>query len=213
MKVAVSILSSNYSEEETIEKINKTDAEYIHVDVMDGHFVDNVTNFEYLNESEKPLDVHLMVSRPFEYISKYSQFNKTDAIVIHAELEDNLNDLLDYIKSLGLKCGLAISPETSLDALEPYYEKIDEVLVMTVKPGYGGQAMIESVLDKIEELFHIRKEKNLNFRIVVDGGVNGDTINKVGLADIVVSGSFICKSENYQSRINKLRLSKNVKKC
>lgn len=212
MKLAISILSSNYDEKETIRRINETDAEYIHVDVMDGHFVANRTKkYEFLSESEKPLDVHLMVSRPFEYILKYSSLPNTEAITIHVELEDRLDELLNYIRERGLKCGLAINPSTSLEELEDYYDLIDEVLVMTVEPGKGGQKMLESVLEKLQQLVDIRNSGNYNFQIIVDGGVNADTIDNVSMADIVVSGSYVCKSDNYQERINQLRLSKKTR--
>lgn len=213
MKVAVSILSSDYSEEETILKINETDAEYVHVDVMDGHFVKSITNYEHLNESKKPFDVHLMVSRPFEYISKYASLPQTEFVTIHVEIEDNLHDLLDYIKSRGLKCGLAVNPDTPLERLEPYYSEVDQVLIMTVVPGKGGQKMIESVIPKIEELVRLREENGYKYIINVDGGVNGDTVEKVIQSDMVVSGSFVCKSEDYQGQIKQLRLSKGKKKC
>lgn len=210
MKIAVSILSSIYDEETTIKKINETDAEYVHVDVMDNSFVLGATpKREYLHQSQKPLDVHLMVSRPFEYIAEFAGL-KAKSITIHVELEDDLNTLLDYIKSLNIECGLAINPETEIGALEPYLEKLDEVLVMLVTPGKGGQTMQEDVLYKIDELKEIKEKKNLDFKIIVDGGVNDKTAHLVKNADMAVSGSFICKSEDYQGQIDILR--KNVLK-
>lgn len=213
MKVAVSILSSDYDEETTIKKINQTDAEYLHLDIMDGHFVMNKTpEHEYLNESEKPIDVHLMVSRPFEYISKLAALAQTSGITIHVELEDDLTSLLKYIKSFKKECGLAINPSTSVDALKPYLNLVDIVLVMSVEPGKGNQEMIEGCTNKIDELIKLRMEHGYKFKIIVDGGVNDKTIKKVELADVVVSGVFICKSEDYQSKINQLRLSNSIRK-
>lgn len=212
MNIAVSILTSNYDEEETIERINKTDASELHVDVMDGHFVSNKTSFIHLEKSKKKLDIHLMVSRPFEYISRYALFKNAEYIVIHVELEDNLEDLLSYIKSRGLKCGLAINPNTPISQLNPYLELIDEVLLMSVEPGAGAQKMLDNVEDRLRELVDIRN-RGYNFRIVVDGGVNDQTVDRVKMADVVVSGSFICKSEDYQKRLDQLRLSKDEKKC
>lgn len=209
MKIAVSILSSIYDEETTIKKINQTDAEYVHVDVMDNSFVLGATpKREFLHQSQKPLDVHLMVSRPFEYIAEFAGL-KAKSITIHVELEDDLNTLLDYIKSLNIECGLALNPETPTVALEPYLEKLDEVLVMLVTPGKGGQAMQEDVLYKIDELKEIREKRNLNFQIIVDGGVNGKTVHLVKNTDVAVSGSFICKSEDYQGQIDILRKNTN----
>ncbi len=206
MKIAVSILSSNYSEEETIKKINETDADYIHVDVMDSTFVLGKTpKREFLHTSRKPLDVHLMVSSPFDFITSFALLN-TEAITIHVELEDDIEGLLNYIKSCGIKCGLALNPETSPKAVSPYISLIDEVLVMTVTPGKGGQELMDSTLYKIDILNEMKKEYKKDFKIIVDGGINGDTIKKVLKADVCVSGSFICKSEDFQERIDKLRL-------
>jgi ribulose-phosphate 3-epimerase len=206
MKLAVSILSSNYSELETIKRINETNADLVHVDVMDGKFVKEKTPpYEYLHTSKKKLQVHLMVSSPFNYIAKYSVLN-TESIIIPSEIEDDLNSLIDFIKSRGLKAGLAINPETSVNAINEYLPKLDEVLVMTVIPGKGGQKMMDSTLYKLDILDKLRSEKGYKFKIVVDGGVNDETIHKVSLADIVISGSFICKSEDYNAQIKKLNL-------
>lgn len=204
-KVAVSILSSNYDEEETINRINKTDAEILHVDVMDGHFVIQKTKeYEFLQNSKKPLQVHLMVSNPFRFIDKYA-YKNTESIIFQIEIDDEIDKLLDYIKSKGIKCGLAINPETSIDALLPYIGKLDHIIIMTVKPGLGGQKMLDGVTHKIDDLIEIRKNKELNFNITVDGGINNDTINKVRNADILVSGSYICKSDDFQFQIDTLR--------
>lgn len=205
MKVAVSILSSSYSDSESIERINQTDADYLHVDVGDGHFVNKIREYEGLYLSKKPLDVHLMVSSPFNYISKYSVMN-TEAITLSLEIDEDLNSLLDYIHARGLKCGLAIKPETSIERLEPYLEKLDRVLVMTVNPGAGGQKFLESTIYKIDILKKLRKERGLSFEIFADGGINAESIGKLKNVDGVISGSFIAKSDNYQDRINQLRL-------
>ncbi len=208
MKIAVSILSSIYDEEETIKRINETDAEFLHVDVLDGSFVPQKTpKREFLHTCTKPLNVHLMVSRPFDYISTFKELG-ADAIIIQAELEDDLESLLKYIKELGMKCGLALSPATSVSKLENYLNLLDDVLVLCVEPGAGGQKMLEFTLEKIDELVKIRDERGYTYEIIVDGGVNEETIDKVRKADIAVVGSFICKSEDYQERINKLRLLK-----
>lgn len=206
MKIAVSILSSNYDEEETIRRINETDAEYIHIDVMDGSFVkESSRHYEYLHTSKKPLNVHLMVSRPFDYISTYKELG-AESVTIHAELEDDLDSLLEYIRSLGMKCGLAINPETPISKLERYIDVLDEVLVMSVYPGKGGQKMIDETLGKIDELIELRKNGGYYYEIFVDGGVNDTTISKVQKCDAVISGSYICKSEDYQEKISSLRI-------
>ena len=205
-KLAVSILSSNYDEKETIERVNNTKADYIHVDVMDGKFVDEKSKpYEYLHLSKKILNVHLMVSSPFNYISKYSVLN-TDSIILPIEIEDDLHSLIEFIHDRGLKAGLAINPETSIKKLEPFLKKIEIVLVLTVHPGKGGQKMLDSVLYKLPLLKKLKQEKKYKFKIIVDGGVNDTTIDKVRDADIVVSGSYICKSEDFNEQIKKLNL-------
>lgn len=208
MKIAVSILTSNYSEEESIRRINETDAEYLHVDVLDGTFVPEVKSYEFLHTSKKPLNVHLMVSRPFDYIVKFKNLN-AESVTIQAELEDDLHSLLGYIKELGMKCGLALSPDTPVDILNDYLNILDEVLVLSVYPGKGMQSMIESTLDKVKLLDELRHTKGYHYQIFVDGGVNDKTVAKVGPADAVIVGSYICKSDNYQDAIDKIRGFKN----
>lgn len=206
MKLAVSILSSDYDEEETIRRINETNADYLHVDVTDGSFVPTKTpQREFLHTSKKPLNVHLMVSRPFDFISVFKEL-QAESITIQAELEDDLESLLRYIRSLGMKCGLALCPSTDIAKIEEYVGLLDEVLILSVEPGRGGQKMIEAALDKIDELAKLREKTGAKFEIFVDGGVNGENIDKVKGADAVVVGSYICKSENYQAQIDKLGL-------
>ena len=204
MKIAVSILKSNYSELETIERINETHAEYIHLDIMDGIFVPRTTpEFEYLQTSNKPIQVHLMVSKPLEYINKYNLPN-VETIIIQTEIWEDIKELLKYIKSLGKRAGLALNPETSIDMLKPYLNMIDDVLILTVHPGLGGQKMLTEVTNKIEDLVELRKAKNLDFLITVDGGVNDGTIGLVNKTDITVVGSFICTSDDFNKQIEKL---------
>lgn len=206
MKVAVSILKLYTSEEETIARINETDAEYIHLDVADGTFVPQVTpKREFLQNSKKPLNVHLMVSRPFDYVVTYKELG-ADSIIIQCEIEDDLRGILEYIKSFGIKCGMALKPETPVSRLREYADLLDQVLILSVTPGAGGQKIIESTLDKISELVSIRDENGYHFEIIVDGGINDETISLADGADIVVAGSFICGGEDYQTQIDKLRL-------
>lgn len=209
MKVSVSFIKSNYNEEETINKINQTDCDYLHVDVMDGNFVEN-KNFtfqeflEWQKENKKTLDVHLMCSNPKKYIKEYVNLN-TEYITIHAEIERDLKELLSLIHSYGVNAGLSIKPNTPVSKIMNYIYDVEQILIMSVEPGKGGQDFMDSVVDKILELKKIREENGLDFIISIDGGINDQTINKVKDCDMVVSGSYICMSENYQEQVDKLR--------
>lgn len=206
MKISVSILTNPYTDKEAIEMLNATDADFLHVDVLDGHFVPGIKH-EYvdLQYSTKPLDVHLMVSKPFEFINKYN-YKLTEYMTISYEIGEDIDELLDYIKSLGLKCGLAIKPSTPIREIEQYLPKLDKVLLLLVEPGMGGQKMLKGSLYRIDELNALRKEKGYQFEIWVDGGINKETKDDVKNADGLVVGSYILKSENFQTSIDEVRL-------
>ena len=207
MKVAVSYLSSKNIIED-LRKLNVTDVDYIHVDVMDGKFVKNKTmSFSELKEihryTSKRLDVHLMVKKPLKYIDDYATLN-TEFITIHIE-NKYVDKSLELIDSYGIKKGLSIKPNTPLDTLDPYLDKIDLILVMSVEPGKGGQEFIESTIDKIKGLKKKLKEHNSKALISVDGGINDVVAKKLKDVDILVSGSYILSNSNYQEQINNLR--------
>ena len=206
MKIAISFLKSKYNIDETINKINNTDAEYIHVDIMDGNFVQNKTdNFiNILDNTNKPLDIHLMVDNPLPYIIEYKNL-KPEFITIHSEINHNLKDLINLIHSYGIKVGLSIKPKTSIEKIKDYLVDIDNILIMSVEPGLGGQKFMDSILYKIEILNKLREEKKYNYVISIDGGINDKTINKIKNVDFVISGSFICMNDDYQKQIDKLR--------
>lgn len=209
MKVSASFIKSKYDEKNTINLLNKTNCDYLHVDVMDGVFVEN-KNFsfneflEWQKENELPLDVHLMCQNPKKYIKEYVNLN-TEYIIIHSEIDRDLKELLSLIHCYGINAGLSINPTTPVSKIEKYLYDVEQVLIMSVEPGKGGQEFMESVIPKIDELKRIREENNLEFVISIDGGINDKTIDNVKNCDMVVSGSFICMSDDYQEKINKLK--------
>ena len=212
MKISVSYLSSINNLEECISKLNCTNCDYIHYDIMDNQFVPNETPplnqiIGYLKNSQKKIDIHLMVKDVQKYIDEYKILNP-EFITFHIEAADNIIYLINYLKSLNIKVGLSIKPNTSIDKIMPYLNLIDLVLVMSVEPGFGGQMFIENSIEKISELSEIRKKNHYSYLIEVDGGINNQNIGNCDKADIVVVGSFITKSDNYQYQINKI-LAKN----
>lgn len=209
MKISVSYLSSKYSKEETIRLIEATDADYIHVDLMDGGFVPH-KNFtipevlELLSGHVKPLDIHLMVFDPIIYIEELAKL-KPKYITFHVEATKDIVKTIEEIKKRDIRVGLSIKPNTDLYELMPYLSLVDLVLIMSVEPGEGGQEFIPNSVFRLQELLKIREENYLTFKIEMDGGINQDTIKLVKDLDIVVSGSFICKSNDYQIKINELK--------
>ena len=206
MLISVSYLKNKDGIKNAVDKINKTNANYIHVDVMDAKFVKEITpSFDEikdaLEDNKKDLDVHLMVEHPMDYIKDYMKLNPK-YITIHAEIEDDINSIIKYLKDNNIKVGLALNPETRIYKILPYIKDIDLVLVMSVHPGLGGQSFISDMTLKINELKALQKK--YNYIINVDGGINNDTIKKVN-SDMVVSGSYVVMSDNYQDKINTLR--------
>ena len=206
MKVSVSVLSSYDRLINAVSKVNESKADFLHVDVMDGVFVPDVKfPVEVVKDiksiSKKPLDVHLMVS-DIELIKEYASL-LPDYLTFHVEVIDDY-ELIDYVKSLGIKVGLAINPETSIDKLMPYIDDIDLVLFMSVNPGKGGQKFIESTIDKIKEL---RESAYDELIISVDGGINNKTkvLCEYAGCNMVVAGSYITNSDNYNEKIAELR--------
>ena len=202
MKLSVSILGIK-DDIEKIKEIEKSRADYIHLDIMDGEFVSN--KVDMFNDYNKTLDIHLMVNNVKEYIDKYKLLNP-EYITIHYEVIDNPKEIIDYIHNLGIKAGISINPSTPIESIFPYLKDIDLVLVMSVVPGKGGQTYIESSTDKINKLYELKPQ--YNYQIEVDGGINNETIKYVKNADIVVVGSYITKSDNYELKINEMLLYK-----
>lgn len=208
MKVAVSYLKSdNYKK--CIELINDTSADFLHADLCDGKYVEN-KNFtigkivDTLKVSKKSVDIHLMVQNPLKYIDKLASLN-VDTITIHLDSTSKPEKVIDYILSIGIKVGVALSPSDDIDILNPYIDKLDQIIILSVIPGKGGQAFMPEVIPKIEKLNEIKKLHH--FKIEVDGGINEDTIKYLSKKDVdqVVSGSYITDSTNYDDQINKLK--------
>lgn len=208
MQLSISYLTSYYSQKKTIELIEQTTAQYIHVDLMDGGFVPN-KNFtikEVLNllkNHSKPLDIHLMTFDPIIYIEALSNL-KPEYITFHLEATKDIIKTIELIKRHNIKVGLALKPNTNLLELMPYLALVDLVLIMSVEPGAGGQSFLPDSVNRLQELIQIRQENNLDFKISMDGGLNNETIKLVPYLDIAVSGSYICKSINFEQQIQKM---------
>ncbi len=211
MLVSASFLSSK-DIPKFLTKLNDTDINYIHVDVMDGAYVKNKTmpfrEMKHISDyTSKRLDVHLMVKKPLKYIDDYASLN-TEYITIHKDIDDDLLKCLKEIKSYYIKAGIALKNEDEIKDIIPYLPYIDLILVMSVTPGAGGQTFQEEAVDKLKELKILKNEYKGKFSFIVnvDGGINNNTIAKVkDYTDMVVSGSYLADSNNLQDTIATLR--------
>ena len=203
IQISPSILSADFSQlGNEIKKLEEGGADMIHVDVMDGHFVPNLTIgppvIKSLRKYTKlPFDVHLMIDPVHKYIKDYSDAG-ADIITFHPEATKNILETINLIKSLNKKVGISLNPNTKITAVEEHLQKIELILIMSVYPGFGGQKFISDVIQKIKDLDQIRKERKLNFKIEIDGGINFET-SKIAInagVDILVSGTTIFKENN-----------------
>ena len=202
MKVVVSYISSKLSVEETIKKIDNSTCDGIHADLMDGLYVKNKNTLPDLSNISKPLDVHLMVNNPENYFDTLIKL-KPVCIYIHPSTTNNIKGLFNYLAFNNIDSGIAINPNEEISSFEEYYPHIKRVLLMSVYPGCGGQVFIPSTKERLKEL--IKYKEKYKFEIYIDGGINDTTIKEVILADGVVSGSFICQSDDYNEQIKKLK--------
>jgi ribulose-phosphate 3-epimerase len=215
IQISPSILSADFSQlGNEIKRLEEGGADMIHVDVMDGHFVPNLTIGPPVIKALRKqcsikFDVHLMISPVHKYIEAYADAG-ADIITIHPEATENLEESILKIKRLNKKVGVSLNPESKLDLITNYLEKIDLVLIMSVNPGFGGQKFMPEVLDKVKQLKEIKSKRNVNFDIEIDGGINFDNCQSAieAGANILVSGTTVFKSNNgdIKKNINLLKL-------
>jgi len=212
MKIAPSILSADFSRlKDEIQAVEAAGADWLHVDVMDGHFVPNITIgpvvVEWVRKVTKiPVDVHLMITDPAKYAPEFIKAG-ADWVSIHPETCANPNATLRKIRDLGAKASIAVNPDVPLSRVERCFADIDMILMMTVFPGFGGQAFIPDVLPKIEEVRKLLDQRKLSILVEVDGGIKADNIERVvrAGAEVIVSGSGIFKTPNYAETIRQMR--------
>ena len=209
--ISPSILGGSFSNmEKTISELDMSKVEYIHFDVMDGDFVPNLTfGPQFISDlrlkTNKIFDVHLMIHRVDKFLDDYIKAG-SNIITFHYEIDENINHIIDRIKKENIKAGIAIKPNTSWEKIKKYLHLVDQVIIMTVEPGFGGQSFLTDQVEKIKNISHYIKKNNLKVDVEIDGGVNYDT-GKLSIdagANILVAGSFLFKQSNLTDATNKL---------
>ena len=213
-KIAPSILAADYANfASELKRIEETSAEYVHIDIMDGQFVPNITFgadvvASMRKHSKLVFDCHLMVVNPERFVDAFAQAG-ADIMTVHAESTLHIHGALQKIKKAGMKAGVVINPGTPVSAIEPVLSLVDQVLIMTVNPGFGGQAFIPEMLEKVQKVAKIRDEKGYDFDIEVDGGVDNKTIKacyQAG-ANVFVAGSYLFKASDLTTQVETLRVA------
>lgn len=209
MKITVSYINSLYDSKKTVDLINETSADAIHVDLIDGIYA-GTKNFdinhlpEIFKDNRKPIDIHMMVNRPSGYLNDLLKLKPT-CIYIHPSTEPSAFGLLNELNNYGIKRGLVINPDEEIPSFSHYFPYVDRVLLMSVTPGKGGQKFLDNTKDRLQNLISFKKDND--FEIYVDGGINDETIKEVLNADGVISGSFICMNKDFENQIMKLKNS------
>ena len=206
MKVALSILTADFMKVEESLKDIIHDVDYVYMDIMDGEFVPNISFGPAIVKSLRPMtkvpfDTHLMILHPQNYIKQFAEAG-SQYITFHVEADCDVMETINLIKSYGVKAGISIKPNTTVDAIKEYLPYLDLVLVMSVEPGFGGQKFMSSAIDKCKELVELREKNNYNYLISVDGGINDKTLPQIKeYLDLAVSGSYVCNAENKKERL------------
>lgn len=211
MIVAPSLLAADFNHlAEEVKKVEELGVQWLHLDIMDGHFVPNISFGPDVIKALRPnsklvFDVHLMIEKVENYFQKYIDAG-ADYLTFHFEATKDIASLIKKIKATGTKVGISLKPATPASVLKPYLKDLDLILVMTVEPGFGGQSFMSDMVPKIKELKDLKEQNNYNYLISVDGGINGDTskiVSETG-ADVVVAGTYLFKSPDIKERIEAL---------
>ena len=209
MKITVSYINSLYDPKKTIDLINETSADAIHVDLMEGKYA-GTKNFDInhlpilFSDNLKPLDIHMMAERPSDYLNDLIKL-KPSCIYIHPKTEPSIFAVFNELNIYKIKKGIVINPDEEISIYSHYFPYVDRILLMSVAPGKGGQNFLENTKTRLQELESYKKESD--FEIYIDGGINNETIKEVRNADGIISGSFICMSKDFESKINSLKNS------
>ena len=211
MKITGSFTKSIFDTKTTIDKLEESNVDYIHIDLMDGKFVANKQQMpsellKLFKNNKKPLDVHIMALNPTKYLSDFAFLN-TEYYTFHFEAVKNVEETINEIMSVGFKVGISIKPDTKVEEILKYLPLLNQILIMSVNPGEGGQTFLETSLEKIEILNKLKNENNYSYIISVDGGINDETAKLVEErgADMVVVGSFITMSDNFNEQIEAIK--------